>query len=101
MHVEPLRTARLTLIASTPELLQIELASYADLGVSLGAEVPPDWPPGEYDRAAMEFFLEQLTTRGSDAIGWFGWYAVRNATVDRPAALVGGGGYIGLPDIDG
>jgi hypothetical protein len=31
--------------------------------------MPTDWPPGAYDRDAMEYFLEKLMTKGRDATG--------------------------------
>ena len=52
-------TERLLLVASTLDHLRAELASPAKLASLLNVEVPSDWPPGEYDRSAQEFFLKQ------------------------------------------
>jgi RimJ/RimL family protein N-acetyltransferase len=70
-------------------------AAFASL---LGVSVPQDWPPGEYDRDAMQFFLEKLTQGGAEAVGWYGWYAIRQGTQDEPAILIGACGYMGPPD---
>ncbi|GAA3945567.1 GNAT family N-acetyltransferase [Hymenobacter algoricola] len=94
-------TPRLTLIAASRALLIAELQKPRYFPVLLGAALPADWPPGEYDQAAAEFFLAQLTAGGRDAAGWYGWYAIRKVTPDTPATLVGAGGYLGPPDAAG
>lgn len=94
-----LTSARLTLVATTLAHLEAELSRAGGhaLGALLDAAVPPSWPPGEYDRAALEFFHAQLTAGGADVVGWYGWYAVAHA--GTPAAvLVGAGGFFGPPD---
>src|SRR5262245_8514873 len=92
---------RLTLIPATPALLLAELADPAQLGAALGAALPEDWPPGEYDRSAAEFFLARLSAGGPEAVGWYGWYAVHRATDDSPATLVAAAGYAGPPGVSG
>jgi ribosomal-protein-alanine N-acetyltransferase len=94
-------TPRLTLIAASRALLIAELQKPRYFPVLLGAALPADWPPGEYDQAAAEYFLEQLTSGGRDAAGWYGWYAIRKATPEQPATLVGAGGFLGPPDAAG
>ena len=59
--------------------------------------MPPSWPPGEYDRAAQEFFLARLEEAGPAGVGWYGWYAIQAADSERPATVVGGCGYHGPP----
>ncbi len=98
MHSHPIHTQRLTLIAASPKHIQAELMEPPAIGELLGADVPSSWPPGEYDRAAQKFFLEQLMESGENAVGWFGWYAVRRADVLHPATLVGAAGYFGPPN---
>jgi RimJ/RimL family protein N-acetyltransferase len=98
VNVEPILTPRLILIPATIELLRLELLGAPELGRALAAEAPPDWPPGEYDRDAILFFLDKLTAGGSEAVGWYGWYAIRPASETEPAALVGGCGFLGPPD---
>ncbi|UOQ53991.1 GNAT family N-acetyltransferase [Hymenobacter cellulosivorans] len=94
-------TPRLTLIAASRALLTAELHKPHYFPVLLGAALPTDWPPGEYDVEAMRFFLEQLTAGGRTAAGWYGWYALRKATDDRPTTLIGAGGFLGPPDAAG
>jgi uroporphyrinogen-III synthase/uroporphyrinogen III methyltransferase/synthase len=91
-------TERLVLIPSTEALLQLELTGGAALAARLGVRLPEDWPPGEYDRDAIQFFLEKLKEGGPTAVGWYGWYAVLKDSSGEPAALVGCGGYLGPPD---
>ncbi len=94
-------TPRLTLLAASRALLTAELYKPQYFPVLLGAALPADWPPGEYDEAAMRYFLEQLTDGGRTAAGWYGWYALRKATADAPRTLVGAGGFLGPPDAAG
>jgi len=101
IHPPELASLRLTLVAATLEHVRTELEAPGRLASLLGAEVSRDWPTGEYDREAMEFFRERLEEGGEAAAGWYGWYAVRNADAEGPRALVGAGGYFGPPDGDG
>ena len=94
-------TPRLTLLAASRALLTAELHKPRYFPVLLGAVLPADWPPGEYDEEAMRFFLDQLTAGGRTAAGWYGWYAIRKATAEEPATLVGAGGFMGPPDASG
>jgi RimJ/RimL family protein N-acetyltransferase len=96
-----LRTARLDLIAATPEHLRVELENPASLGEALGAVVPTDWPPGVYDRDAMEFFRKRMIELGERSHGWFSWYAIRREEGPAPRTLVGAVGYLGPPGEDG
>src|SRR6185503_5210936 len=99
--VKILKSERLTLIASTLAHVRTELEAPDQLATLLGAVVSTDWPTGEYDRAAMEFFRARLEEGGPKVEGWYGWYAVRNADAQGPRALVGAGGYLGPPDSEG
>lgn len=103
MTSEPLhlRTERLDIIAATVDHLRAELESPERFAAMLGAVVPASWPPGEYDRAAQEFFLDRLLQAGPAGVGWFGWYAVRRATDGTLPTLVAGGGYFGPPGEEG
>lgn len=103
-----LSTRRLELVASTQEHLRAELRGTEELASLLGARIEPGWPPGEYDRTAMEFFLARLESGGAEAAGWYGWYALRrpeekDAPREPGAApfLVAAGGYLGPPDETG
>jgi RimJ/RimL family protein N-acetyltransferase len=97
----PLRTRSLLLVPASAAHVRAELEGRDRLGALLGATVPPSWPPGEYDRAAQEYFLGCLTTAGSAGVGWYGWYAVRRHDREHEATVVGGGGYFGPPGADG
>jgi [ribosomal protein S5]-alanine N-acetyltransferase len=101
LDVASLQTPRLTLVPTTIEHLQAELHAPEQLFALLGAVVPPGWPPGQYDRDAMEFFLARLQEEGAAAFGWYGWYAVLRANGTDPAILVASGGYFGPPTADG
>ena len=94
-------TARMRMIAAQLVHLRTELADPGQLAALLGGEVPPSWPPGEYDRDAIAYFLSQYEIRGPAAVGWYGWYAVRRAGEGSPAQLAGAGGYFGPPTHDG
>jgi ribosomal-protein-alanine N-acetyltransferase len=95
----PLRTERLDLLPATLAHLDAELESPEALGLLLGARVPSGWPPGEYDRGAIEFFRERLAADPS-SLGWYGWYALRREA-GEPAAVVGAVGYLGPPGPEG
>ena len=94
-------TPRLLLLAASRALLTAELHKPQYFPVLLGAAMPTDWPPGEYDRQAMHHFLEQLTAGGRTAAGWYGWYALHKATAEAPRTLVGAGGFTGPPNEEG
>ncbi|MGD9947308.1 MAG: GNAT family N-acetyltransferase [Desulfobulbus sp.] len=87
-------TDRLELVAATLDHVRAELESPERLATQLNAEVGFDWPPGEYDRNAQEFFRDCLQKGGSAVVGWYGWYAIRD---DQYSELIGAGGYLGLP----
>ncbi len=94
-------TPRLLLLAASRALLTAELHKPHLFPKLLGAALPTDWPPGEYDRAAMTHFLARLEAGGPAAAGWYGWYALRKAEAEVPRTLVGAGGFLGPPDADG
>lgn len=96
-HTHILRTSRLDLVAATLAHLEAELASPSTLDAALGVEIPDGWPPGEYDRDALEFFHAQLTAGGPDHVGWYGWYAITRNPQGERESLVAGAGYMGPP----
>jgi [ribosomal protein S5]-alanine N-acetyltransferase len=91
-------TQRLMLVPSTHTLLSLEMADLAAFATRLGVSIPGDWPPGEYDQDAIQFFIKKLTEGGPNVFGWYGWYAIRKATQSESPTLVGCGGYLGPPD---
>lgn len=98
--MDVIRTSRLELVPATAALLAAELGSREMLAGLLGATVPTDWPPGEHDRGAVEFFRARLVER-PDAVGWYGWYAVLRLPAPASSVLIGSGGYFGPPDAEG
>ena len=59
--------------------------------------MPASWPPGEYDRDALEFFTSRLVAGGPAALGWYNWYALSIGADGRRESLVAGAGYMGPP----
>ncbi len=94
MNEHVIRTKRLELVAATLRHVEAELEGPGALAALLGVPVPDGWPPGEYDRSALEYFREQLKA-APEAVGWYGWYAITRG-VDRPS-LVAAAGYLGPP----
>lgn len=91
------RTPRLDLVAATLAHIDAELQDHAALERLLGARVPDDWPPGEYDRAAQEFFRSTLFSGGPSHVGWLTWYAITRDQDGRRQTLVAGAGFLGPP----
>lgn len=96
-----LATRHLTFYAAALEHVRAELENPDRLRLLLDAEVSAAWPPGEYDRDAIEYFRDRLEAGGAAVQGWYGWYAVREADREGPRALVGAAGYLGPPDPSG
>ncbi len=94
-----LTTSRLELVPANLELIQAELESQAALASALGVRVPDGWPPGEYDRPAIEHFKALLAQNPQHA-GWYGWYAILSSNGSEPGILVGAGGFFGPPAED-
>jgi len=92
-----LQTRRLRLVASSLEHIEAELQGAASLGALLHAAVPASWPPGEYDRDALDFFRGRLTAGGASHVGWYGWYALTTDAEAQCDSLVAAAGYFGPP----
>ena len=92
-----LRTRRLDLVAATLAHLEAELATPNALGCLLAVAIPPGWPPGEYDRQALEFFHAQLAAGGPEQVGWYTWYAITRNLRGQRELLIAGAGYFGPP----
>ncbi|GAB3946326.1 GNAT family N-acetyltransferase [Spirosoma harenae] len=82
-------------------MLEAELSGAHSLAKLLNVAIPTDWPPGEYDQGAIQFFLDQLSTGGQGAEGWYAWYVISYPTNAIPATLVASGGYFGPPTTEG
>ena len=89
---ERLTTARLELVAATPELLRAELDGPACLATLLGVATPPDWPPPLNSVETLHYTLRFLEDAPEHA-GWMSWYFIGK----EERVLVGQGGYAGLP----
>ena len=89
-----LRTERLVLRPSTPELARAEIADRARFAALLGAEVPAAWPPEEL-APALGILLARLEAEPA-ACGWFAWYALAPRE-EAPPVLVGSAGFTGPP----
>ena len=93
-------TPRLELVPSTVQLLDAEIESNQRLALELDAVVPDDWPPGEYDRPAIQTFRDRLADNPADT-GWYSWYAILRSDDSAQRLLVGAAGFMGPPDRDG
>ncbi len=93
-------TPRLELIAATPEMLASEIADPVAFATSLGAKLPPDWPPGEYDRGAQNLFLGILEANPG-MTGWIVRYMITRHDVVGERTMIGALGFGGSPDEDG
>ena len=91
--VRYIESQRLYLIPATLSLTEADLAGRRQLGETLGADVPDNWPPPHYGRAALEYVRAQL----NDAVGqgWSTWYLLSRA---EPQQLLGVCGFKGRPD---
>ena len=88
---------RLELVAASLAHLEAELDHPQRLAGLLGARLPADWPPGDYDRPALAYFHERLAADGAQSTGWYLWYARTRGGAGRRGDLVGGAGFFGPP----
>ena len=91
------RTQRLELVAATLEHVLAELSGQGALAALLKVQVPSSWPPGEYDRDALEFFKGKLESASPEEHGWYNWYVISLGTSGSRESLVAGAGYLGPP----
>jgi RimJ/RimL family protein N-acetyltransferase len=94
MPARVLTTPRLRMTGAASGELEAELRSREALAQSLGAVVPDAWPPGLYDRAAIQWSLDQLKDKPPGWI-WTSYFIVHEGT------LVGICGYKGGPSAEG
>ena len=78
--------------------MEAELRGAHEVASLLNADVPEDWPPGEYDRGAIEFMLSRLNADWPAMDGWSSWYALLAGQREERASVVGAAGYFGPPD---
>jgi len=92
-----IETQRLVLVPATLDLVRAELDDPRRLEALLNVLVPAGWPPGDYDRDALEFFQSRLEQDVDRCHGWLNWYVMTAQTEARPT-LVAGAGYLGPPE---
>jgi ribosomal-protein-alanine N-acetyltransferase len=92
-----IQTPRLRLVAGSLEHIDAELQDPASLEAILGVAIPASWPPGEYDRDALDFFRGRLVAGGPSQVGWYVWYALTSDAEGHCDSLVAAGGYFGPP----
>ncbi len=93
-------TSRLDLIPATLELLSSELEGLAAFRQKLGVEVPQTWPPGFYDRPAIEFSVNYLK-ENLNGVGWGPWYLILHKGAEEHPTVIGTMGFKGKPTSDG
>ena len=93
-----IESRRLAFTPLTLELIRAELEQPVRLQELLGVQVPASWPPGEYDRGAMEFFRDRMEADPARYDGWLGWYVTERADGEMPARLIAGAGFLGPPE---
>lgn len=83
---EDIRTPRLDLIAITLPLLQCEMeggaAFVASFRALAGVEIPPQWPPQDWEPHVLDYVLQQLTAQ-PETLGWTRYITLRDAETDR------------------
>jgi ribosomal-protein-alanine N-acetyltransferase len=80
------RTERLDLVPSSPDLVNTGWQDRSQLSEILGARVPGHWPP--------ELVLDSAAPEGA---GWWNWYFVKRDA--NEAVLIGVGGVKGWPAV--
>ncbi len=84
----------MTLVSATVALLEADLSGHTHLADSIGAQVPDNWPPDLYERAAMKFALALLQDPAEQ--GWSFWYLLTQSPPE--AEVFGICGFKGRPD---
>ncbi len=88
-------TERLELVPATPATTRAALEGAHVLGASLGAVVPPTWPPEYLDAPALEFTLKRLSQGVQQEGWWLHFVILPNGPTGR--TLIGSAGYKGPP----
>ncbi len=103
MHeIEPLHTARLTLIAATASLARAAVSDHPRLARELSAIVPDSWPPPTL--ADVQEMIASTLEANPTAAGWVSWFIIAREVpgIDHPT-LVGttGAGSLSGPPVPG
>ena len=97
MILRTLESRRMLLVSATLALLEADLSGHAQLADLIGAQVPDNWPPDLYMRAAMKFALELLQDPAEQ--GWSFWYLLTQSP--QEVEVLGICGFKGRPGEDG
>ena len=89
-------TARLELVAITPESLTSEQASDGQLGQILNCHVTSEWPHADWEPHVLQL-LQQRFAEDSTDIGWHRYILLRPIN-DEPTTLIGSVGGFRWPD---
>lgn len=101
MNTPSIRTDRLELIAASLADVLAELEGGDALARRLSVDIPSSWPPGEYDRNALEYFKSKLEVAEPEQQAWYGWYAISMSNEGIRQSLIAAAGYLGPPDPEG
>lgn len=92
-------TKRLELVPATEPLVRAALDSSAALQATLGADVPPSWPPEYLDPPSLEFTLARLDEGPEQAGWWLHFVVLRGGAANH--TLIGSAGFCGPPASEG
>ena len=84
MKIPDITTARLRLVAMTPEMLEADAIDARRLEPMLGARVPAEWPDENWEAHVFEFLLRQMAEHPETA-GWVRYVVLPG----RDAVLIG------------
>jgi len=90
-----LKTARLSLVAMTPEMLRADAALNGSLAHQLGADLSADWPPVDFNVHVIETIAAQAHKTPQN----LGWHRYVLLAKNRRRVLIGCVG--GFPKQDG
>lgn len=98
-RVGELKTARLRLVAITPEMLKADEAADGSLTKILGAEVTADWPPEHWEPHVYHFIEKQYVDEPRTR-GWHRYVLLPNGRgAAKPYTLIGAVG--AFPKLEG
>jgi RimJ/RimL family protein N-acetyltransferase len=87
-----IRTARLELVAATPELAQLAVDDPKAFARRLEAQLPAAWPPPLNDADSQLYTARQLAA-APESVGWAAWYFI----FAKERVLCGQGGFYSPP----
>lgn len=93
-----LKTARLALVAITPEMMAAEELADGSVGKLVGARLTGEWPPEHWEPHVLRFITQQLAA-DPDTAGWHR-YVVLPDSFGCGRTLIGAVGGFPKPDGD-